>query len=180
MIDSQRWRSADKQSLQLQYALSLRSLPGSSFLQGALNLQNLFFLQYASFFFLLHGSSPSNLPFLWPYWAKLIALPMVYIEPKTHNKSVQISIQMHWNRLHTLNSTAIPPTCLQEGVYLRFLLQSQKSGWVSRRIVIRQIIQRTFSTTLLVMYSPSFLANEFLPAIRFTYTYVSCVIAGVG
>ena len=36
--------------LKLQYALSLKSLPSSSFLKGALNLQSLFFLQCANFF----------------------------------------------------------------------------------------------------------------------------------
>ena len=35
------------------------------------------------------------------------------------------------------------------------LLQSQKSGWVNRRAVIGQIIQRIFSRTLLATYSPS-------------------------
>ena len=35
------------------------------------------------------------------------------------------------------------------------MLQSQRSGWVSQRVVIKQTIQRTFSMTLLAIYSPS-------------------------
>ena len=51
---------------------------------------------------------------------------------------------MHWDRLHAWNLTAIPPTCLQEGLHPRSLLQSQK---------------RTFSMTLLAMYSLSLFAG---------------------
>ena len=40
------------------------------------------------------------------------ALPVVHIKPKTHNESVQISIQLHWDRPHALDSIATPPTCL--------------------------------------------------------------------
>ena len=55
-------------------------------------------------------------------------LPVVQIKPTGDNESVQISIQIHWNRRHAMNSMAIPPTCIQKGRNLRFLLQSQKSG----------------------------------------------------
>ena len=122
--------------------MSLGSLPDLSFLQGVLNLQSLFLLQYISFSFLWHRSSPLDLPFLWPHWVKLIVLLVVYIKPKTNDESLQISIQMHWDRLHTFNSTAVPLTSLQEGLHPRSLLHRQK---------------KTFSMTLLATYSPSFL-----------------------
>ena len=85
----------------------------------------------------------------------------------------------------------------KEVVILAFCF-SQKSGWIGRRAMIGRIIQRTFSITVLAMYSSSFLARliyskSLLPnlwgsehefghhleqrpsAIKFTYTYVSCV-----
>ena len=41
------------------------------------------------------------------------ALPVVHIEPKTHDESVQISTQLHWDRPHALDLIATPPTYLQ-------------------------------------------------------------------
>ena len=69
-----------------------------------------------------------------------IAFLVVHIKPTSDNKPLQKSIQIHWDRLHALNLTAIPNTYLQEGFHPRLLLQSQK---------------RTFSMTLLATYSPS-------------------------
>ena len=40
-------------------------------------------------------------------------LLVVHIKPTGDDESVQKSIQMHWDRLHALNPTAIPPTYLQ-------------------------------------------------------------------
>ena len=65
--------------------------------------------------FLMATPSPTKLLFWW-YTSNLQATILV-----------QISIQMHWDRLHTLNSTAVPSTCLQESFHPRCLLQSQKS-----------------------------------------------------
>ena len=37
------------------------------------------------------------------------AHPVVYLKPIGHDESVQISIQLHWDRPHALNLTAAPP-----------------------------------------------------------------------
>ena len=79
---------------------------------------------------------------------------MIHIESNTHDELVQISIQLHWDRPHAMDSIATPPTYLQKGCNSRFLLLSQKIRWVSRRTVTGTI-QRTFSMTLLAPYSPS-------------------------
>ena len=44
--------------------------------------------------------------------------------------SVQISIQMYWDRLHALNPIAVLPTCLQRRRNPRFLLQYDLVGYV--------------------------------------------------
>ena len=73
---------------------------------------------------------------------------MVHLEP------IVIRKQQSYNwGTYALNSTASSLTYLQRGCNPHSLLQSQKSGWISQKVLAGQSTQRIFSMTLLATYS---------------------------
>ena len=132
-------------------------------------------------------------------------LLIVHIKPIVHDQMVQI-----WLRYTCLFETQLRShlRVYKEDLNPHSLLQSPKSKGVSQKIMAGQLIQKIFSMNLLAVYSPAFsiwlvryIRSLFIKPykvpsmglstqtvwlhqlprlITFTYTYVSCVIAGAG
>ena len=81
---------------------------------------------------------------------------MVYIKPTVHNQTVQI--RLRYTRLFETQLRSYLRV-YKEDLNPHSLLQSQKSGLVSRRIMAGQLTQKISSMTLLTAYSPAFLVR---------------------